>query len=80
MPVKLLELMSKTRRNVRFPRWGEMVPVRPKPEISRVVTLRCLMPQETPIQLQMEVLIDQFLSRMELGMNVMVFLKVMRAC
>ncbi|KAL8482268.1 hypothetical protein ACS0TY_028430 [Phlomoides rotata] len=58
-PVKLLELKSKDRRNVKFLRCGEMVPLRWNPETFKAVTRRCLVPQETPIQLQTEILEDQ---------------------
>ena len=54
-PVKLLEGMFKTRRNVRFPRCGAMVPWRARAGRFRAVTRRCLAPQETPIHRQMGV-------------------------
>lgn len=80
-PVKALELMSKDWRNVRFPRWGGRVPARWKAEIFNAVTRRCLVPQETPFQLQMETLEDQLTPvKTALGSEVTAFLKESRAC
>lgn len=66
-PVKWLELTSKDRRNVRFPRYGGRLPRRPKEERIRAVTRRCLAPHETPRQLHMDMLVDQLVVKMELG-------------
>ncbi|KAL8482286.1 hypothetical protein ACS0TY_028447 [Phlomoides rotata] len=78
-PVKLLELKSKERRNVKFPRCGGIVPPRWKPETFKAVTRRCLVPQETPIQLQMEILEDQLSLRIAREFEVMAFLKASSA-
>lgn len=55
-----------------------MVPWRPEPVRFRAVTLWCLVLQETPIQPQTEVLMYQFVSKMALEGEVMVFLKAIR--
>ena len=77
-PVKLLELMSRDRRNIRFPRCGGRVPWRAKPEMLRAVTRWWRGPHETPVHSQMEVLVDQLLR--ELGFDVREFLKEIRDC
>nr|GMD94964.1 hypothetical protein F511_45136 [Ipomoea batatas] len=72
-PVKWLSLMSSEVRNVRFPRLGEMIPDRPRPERCTAATL-CLPLHTTPVQRQVEVAVDQFLANMFSGSEVMSFL------
>lgn len=78
-PVKLLELMSNHRRNVRFPRCGEIVPRSEKPETLRAVTLGRWMLQEMPVQEQTVLFVDQFVVRTPSGSEVMPFLKASSA-
>lgn len=58
---KLLRLKLRETRNDRFPNCGGMVPVRPMLERSKTLTLWCLAAQETPTQLQTELLVVQLL-------------------
>lgn len=71
--------MSNDRRNVRFPRCGARFPPSARPEMFRAVTLWCLVPQETPVQEQMEASVDQLLAKVAVGSEVMVFLKASSA-
>ncbi|GER37802.1 oligopeptide transport ATP-binding protein OppD [Striga asiatica] len=66
-------------KNVKFPRCGDRVPLRLKPEMSSPVTLLlCLVPHETPIHSQTEefVSVDQFVAKRRAFLSVVAAKKV----
>ena len=67
---KLFLLRSRETRKERFPRSGGMVPLRPKLERSKAMTLCCWALQETPIHSQKEVLVDQLPANTWCGSSV----------